>query len=98
MPVDPRTTSDCEDLRAKVVDERLGRNQFRTCSAAWAARGDKWRAWQYKKAENLVAQTRSSMSAQDLKSIGLTPKFVQKCLDRQLLQGGSGSWVKPSNV
>eukprot|EP00435_Cladocopium_sp_Y103_P037372 s3391_g9.t2 len=67
--------TDSEDLRAKVVDE------FRTCSAAWAVRGDKWRSWQYKKAENLVAQARSSMCAQDLKSIGLTPKFVQKCLE-----------------
>lgn len=69
------SSGDAEDLRAKVVDE------FRTCSAAWAVRGDKWRSWQYKKAENLVAQARSSMSVQDLKSIGLTPKFVQKCLE-----------------
>jgi len=62
-----------DDLRAKIVEE------FRTCAAAWAVRGDKWRSWQYKKAEQLVAQLRGTLQREELSHSGLTPKFVQKC-------------------
>jgi len=65
------------DFRAKIVEE------FRTCAAAWAVRGDKWRSWQYKKAENLVAQARGRLDAEELRRLGLTPKFVEKCREIQ---------------
>ncbi|CAE7029761.1 Poll [Symbiodinium natans] len=66
-----------DDLRAKIVEE------FRTCAAAWAVRGDKWRSWQYKKAEQLVAQLRGALQREELRNSGLTPKFVQKCQEIQ---------------
>ena len=31
----------------------LSQVRFRTCAAAWAVRGDKWRSWQYKKVATL---------------------------------------------
>lgn len=63
-------------FREKLVEE------FRICAAAWAVRGDKWRSWQYKKAEQLVSHASScSLGTEEIKHIGLTPKFVQKCED-----------------
>lgn len=56
--------------------------EFRTCADAWAARGDKWRSWQYKKAELLIKQA-VGISREDLGQLGLTPKFVQKCEEIQ---------------
>jgi len=64
-----------DDFRMKVIEE------FRACSAAWAVRGDKWRSWQYKKAEQLVVHAHGTLEVEDLKKLGLTPKFVQKCED-----------------
>eukprot|EP00930_Biecheleria_cincta_P035183 TRINITY_DN24217_c0_g2_i1.p1 TRINITY_DN24217_c0_g2~~TRINITY_DN24217_c0_g2_i1.p1 ORF type:complete len:975 (-),score=198.26 TRINITY_DN24217_c0_g2_i1:441-3278(-) len=63
-------------FREKLVEE------FRICAAAWAVRGDKWRSWQYKKAEQLVSHASScSLGTEEIKHLGLTPKFVQKCDD-----------------
>lgn len=56
--------------------------EFRTCADSWAARGDKWRSWQYKKAELLMKQARD-LSRQGLEQLGLTSKFVQKCEEIQ---------------
>jgi len=65
-----------EQIRDLVVEE------FRTCADAWGARGDKWRSWQYKKAEILMRQTRS-LARSDLLQAGLTAKFVEKCEEIQ---------------
>merc|ERR1719498_1061392 len=56
--------------------------EFRTCGDAWAARGDKWRSWQYKKAELLIKQAQD-LSHDGLEQLGLTSKFVDKCEEIQ---------------
>lgn len=56
--------------------------EFRTCADSWGARGDKWRSWQYKKAELLMKQARD-LSREGLERLGLTSKFVQKCEEIQ---------------
>mmetsp|Transcript_54940 Transcript_54940/g.86997 ORF Transcript_54940/g.86997 Transcript_54940/m.86997 type:complete len:790 (+) Transcript_54940:1-2370(+) len=65
-----------EALRGLIEEE------FRTCADGWGARGDKWRSWQYKKAELLMKQAQS-LSRYDLEQLGLTPKFVDKCKEIQ---------------
>eukprot|EP00927_Polykrikos_kofoidii_P048274 TRINITY_DN42495_c0_g1_i3.p1 TRINITY_DN42495_c0_g1~~TRINITY_DN42495_c0_g1_i3.p1 ORF type:complete len:1174 (+),score=242.05 TRINITY_DN42495_c0_g1_i3:45-3524(+) len=63
-----------DELRERIVEE------FRICGEGFAARGDNWRSWQYKKAVQLVMAA-NDFGAEDLEQLGLTANFIKKCED-----------------
>merc|ERR1719181_2186602 len=79
-PINP--TAEPGGGKSPEAVRELIEEEFRTCADAWGARGDKWRSWQYKKAELLMKQARD-LSRDDLEHLGLTAKFIEKCEEIQ---------------
>mmetsp|Transcript_35629 Transcript_35629/g.81668 ORF Transcript_35629/g.81668 Transcript_35629/m.81668 type:complete len:852 (-) Transcript_35629:10-2565(-) len=62
-----------EKLRLLVIEE------FRTCAECFSAQGDKWRSWQYRKAQQLVEHVPGLTAGMNFMQLGLTAKFAKKC-------------------
>mmetsp|Transcript_30448 Transcript_30448/g.55546 ORF Transcript_30448/g.55546 Transcript_30448/m.55546 type:complete len:840 (-) Transcript_30448:16-2535(-) len=75
-------TSGCDEISASWSPEQLRSlvtEEFRTCAECFSAQGDKWRSWQYRKAQQLVEQLPGLTAGMDFMQLGLTAKFAKKC-------------------